>query len=260
MTALHQGRQETATGMDHLGDLHPISLDDLIQRAELLVRVDRKYVLGRADAEMLVATLPRTTLALDIDGRRQFGYTSLYYDTARLDSFRHTAQRRRRRFKVRTRAYEGGDTFLEVKTRRGFHTVKERMPWTLPGNLQLDRTGRDYALDRLAAAGIDDPGLLVPTLWTRYRRSTLFLPDSGARLTVDSQLNWHDVSGEARLVRGDLTIIETKSCSSPSSADRLLWSLGHRPVAVSKYATGLAALHPGLPHNRWHRLLNRAFC
>ncbi|HOB05588.1 MAG TPA: polyphosphate polymerase domain-containing protein [Propionibacteriaceae bacterium] len=249
----------TALGMDRLAELTPISLDQLVERAALLIRVDRKYVLSYADAEMLIATLPRTTMALEIAGDRSFGYTSLYYDTARLESYRQTAQRRRRRFKVRTRAYDNGATFLEVKTRRGPHTIKERTEWTLPGNQSLDAVGRSYAVDRLAAAGLDDPGQLLPTLWTRYRRSTLYLPDSGSRLTVDTNLAWQDTAGGARLDRPGLAIVETKSGSSPSSADRLLWSLGHRPQTISKYATGLAALHPGLPSNRWHRLLHRTF-
>ncbi len=244
--------------MDRLADLAPISLDDLVAQAALLVRVDRKYVLSRADAEMMVATLPRRTQVLEIDGQRSFGYTSLYYDTARLDSYRQTAHRRQRRYKVRTRSYENGAAFLEVKTRRGARTVKERMPWELPGTLQLDATGRSYAVDRLTAAGLADPGPLLPTLWTRYRRSTLVLPDSGARMTVDSELTWQDAPSGDLLERAGLTIVETKSPASPSSADRLLWSLGHRPVAVSKYATGLAALHPELPSNRWFRLLHSA--
>ena len=55
---------------------------------------------------------------------------------------------------MRTRSYENGAAFLEVKTRRGARTVKERMPWELPGTLQLDATGRSYAVDRLTAAGL----------------------------------------------------------------------------------------------------------
>ncbi len=246
-------------GMDRLDDLTAISLTDLVERAALLVRVDRKYVLSLADAEMVIATLPRDTQALEINDRRRFSYTSLYYDTARLDSFRQTALRRRRRFKVRTRSYEDGTSFLEVKTRRGAQTVKERTRWTLPADQHLDAYGRSFARDRLLAAGLDEPAPLVPTLWTRYRRSTLYLPDSGSRLTIDTDLTWQDVTSSSSLHRPGLAIVETKSGSSPSSADRLLWSLGHRPTAVSKYATGLAALHPDLPQNRWFRLLTTAF-
>jgi hypothetical protein len=41
--------------------------------------------------------------------------------------------------------------------------------------------------------------------------------------------------------------------------DRLLWSLGHRPDRISKYATGLAAMHAHLPQNKWRPVLKRHF-
>jgi hypothetical protein len=38
--------------------------------------------------------------------------------------------------------------------------------------------------------------------------------------------------------------------------DRQLWAAGHRPVRISKYGAGMAALHPDLPDLKWHRALN----
>ena len=55
------------------------------------------------------------------------------------------------------------------------------------------------------------------------------------------------------------TIVETKAGRAGSGADRLLWSLRHRPCPVSKYGTGLAALRPDLPANRWLPVLRRHF-
>ena len=43
----------------------------------------------------------------------------------------------------------------------------------------------------------------------------------------------------------------------PSSTDRLLWRHGHRPVRISKYGTGMAALHADLPAHPWRRVLDR---
>lgn len=54
---------------------------------------------------------------------------------------------------------------------------------------------------------------------------------------------------------GALAIVETKTPAAPSAADRWLWAAGHRPAVVSKYATGMALLHPELPANKWHRAL-----
>ena len=56
-----------------------------------------------------------------------------------------------------------------------------------------------------------------------------------------------------------LVIVETKSRSAATDVDRLLWRARCRPQPVSKFATGLAALRPELPHNRWARLLRGPF-
>ena len=85
--------------------------------------------------------------------------------------------------------------------------------------------------------------------------STLLLPDGGSRLTIDTDLEWRldGSTGQQRLE--GVVIVETKSASHACAADRLLWRSHHRPTAISKFATGMAALRPDLPRNRWHRLL-----
>ncbi|HMR49715.1 MAG TPA: VTC domain-containing protein [Arachnia sp.] len=236
----------TALTMDRLA---PVSLDELNATSALLTRIDRKYVLDDDAAASLLALLPSDTRQLEIGSRRCFGYHSLYFDTPSLESFRGTAHRRRRRYKVRIRSYDTGLRFLEVKTRRGAHTVKERIGCD---HMILTQEGAYYVEDRLDAARITPDGPLDPVLITEYRRRTFLLSD-GARLTVDTDLSWHSV-GRQLHVPG-LVIVETKSGARPSQADRLLWADGHRPEPISKYATGLAALRPHLPQNRWHRLL-----
>lgn len=240
----------SALAMDRLA---PVGLEELNATSALLTRIDRKYVLDEASASALQDRLPDTTRQLEIGARRCFSYRSLYFDTPSLESFRGTAHRRRRRYKVRIRSYDSGARFLEIKTRRGSHTVKERATCTRP---VLDNDGAAFVFDRLGNAGIAPDGPLDPVLTTRYRRRT-FLLDDGARLTVDTDLSW--LADADRLHLPGLVIVETKSGARPSAADRLLWEEGHRPQTISKYATGLAALRPGLPRNRWHRLLATTF-
>ena len=99
---------------------------------------------------------------------------------------------------------------------------------------------------------------LFPVIRTTYDRSTLLAPDGAGRITVDTDLSWRLPDG-ATLDLPDLVIVETKSLSAASATDRLLWRAGHRPVPVSKFATGLAALNPDLPRNRWARILRGPF-
>lgn len=232
----------------------PISLDELNAAAALLSRVDRKYALTLAAADAVVASLPNGTRALQIAGRRRFAYRSTYYDTPELTSFLDTARRRRRRFKVRTRTYvDSGERFLEVKTRRGGTTVKRRTRFAAAP--ELDAAALDFLTTALAEDDATLAGPLEPVLEVSYDRSTFLLPGAQCRVTVDRSIIWRDLRTGDTLTAPDLSIVETKSGNAPSAADRLLWRGGQRPVAVSKYATGLAALRADLPHNRWHRLL-----
>jgi hypothetical protein len=244
-----------------VGALRPIGLDELVDRASLLTRLDRKYMLPVVDLPLVLGGLDEDVQVLEIDGERKFAYRSVYFDTPDMDGYLGAARRRRRRFKVRVRTYlDSGEHFLEVKTRgpRGT-TVKNRIPYEGdPG--RLDAEARAYADDVLAEAGIDSAGFrFQPVLTTTYRRTTLLLPGSDSRLTVDTGLTWSLPDGTGVLRTPDRTIVETKAGRAGSGADRLLWSLKHRPCSVSKYGTGLAALRPDLPANRWLPVLRRHF-
>ncbi|MFB7887910.1 polyphosphate polymerase domain-containing protein [Cellulosimicrobium cellulans] len=247
--------------------LDGVGLDELVDAAALLTRVDRKYVLPVDDAVTALDTLARTTAArvLEIDGARSSAYESVYFDTPDLASFRLTATRRRRRFKVRTRTYlDSGTSFLEVKTRaaRGT-TLKQRVAHDeCPTALGA---GRTFIGQTLAAEGIDGvpEHALAPGLVSRYRRTTLLLPraDGAARATVDTGLAWQleQPGAHAPLTWSvpHLVVVETKGGSTPSDLDRLLWRHGHRPERISKYGTGLALLRPDLPDGPWRRVIRR---
>lgn len=239
--------------LDHL---RPIDLAGLEEGAALQTRRDRKYVVPVGDVDRIVDAVSRgDTRVLEIGARRAFRYESCYLDTPELVSYLDAARRRRRRFKVRTRRYlDDGATFLELKTRdvRGF-TAKHRIATDVHGGLTAE--GRRF-LRSLSAIPVD-PRRLEPTLRTRYRRVTL-LGAGTARMTIDTDLHW-SAPGGGRLAVPDIAIVETKSVGPPTVFDRRLWECGHRPTKISKYGTGLAALHPALPANKWHRVLAAHF-
>ena len=246
------------SAVDAVAGLATVTLDELNETASLQTRVDRKYVLTVADAEAILVGLPAGTRVVDVAGELSPLYRSTYLDTPGLDAYLTSAHRRRLRWKVRTRTYVASSTsFLEVKTRRRTQTVKQRTPWA-GGSASVvgDTEGRGYAASQLRGAGIHvDVSSLVPTLRTRYRRVTLLMPGGDARATVDSGLTWTTPTDDQAQTWTGHVVLETKSCAAPSALDRLLWQAGHRPQPLSKYAVGLAQLHPDLPHNRWHRLL-----
>ena len=170
-------------------DLPPTTLDELVARAALLTRVDRKYVLRRDEAHEALSGLSAhragepPVRVLEIGGRREQTYESVYFDTPTLLSYRLAAHGRRRRFKVRTRSYvDSRRSFVEVKTRaeRGA-TVKERAPLD-PAACALSGTARDFADAALARAGQEAPQRLDlrPVMTVGYRRSTLYVPPGRA--------------------------------------------------------------------------------
>lgn len=258
MTASTRDLDRVVAGID------PVRLDELMDRAALQTRTDRKYVLPLPVTTDLVADLRERTHVLEIAGSRTFGYESVYFDTPALRSFMLAAHRRPARFKIRTRTYlDSGECWLEVKTRdRRGRTVKTRQPHDLADHRRLTPDGQEFVravLDenRLSTS---EAGSLRPTLVTRYSRTTLLVAGTtladDSRLTIDTGLVCsRDDSTVARLP--SRAVVETKSGVGASAVDRLLWSRGHRPSQISKYGTGLAALDPDLPASKWMRVLHR---
>ena len=203
-------------------------------------------------------------------------------------------RRRRFKVRTRT-YLDSGLCFLEVKTcgARG-STVKRRMGYHADDASRLTGPGLAFVAACLAGAGVtgsaaarEVAAALRPVLATTYERTTLHLPRAEARATIDTALTWRRLGpaapagSSAGAVVGvpmspqalrpahltaavnegepvsvaDIAVVETKNPATPSPADRALWEAGYRPTRISKYATGMALLHPELPANRWYRTL-----
>ena len=242
-----------------LDGFDPIDLDRLDRVAKLRTRKDRKYVLTADELGALLESLSGVrddVRILDIDGCRWFRYESIYFDTERFDSYRLAAHRRPQRFKARVRQYVDADVATaEVKTknRRG-RTHKHRR--TIDDHTTCADAIRSLAAEIAESAVFADE--LTPVLTSRYRRATLAFPADGVRVTIDAAYRCIAADGTNTALE-ERFIVETKTGGGPSLVDRTLWRAGHRPEKISKYATGLAALRPGLPANRWHPVLREHF-
>lgn len=238
----------------------PIGLAEVAEGASLQTRVDKKYLVPTQVLASVVRQLGLSLKVLDIDGRRVFGYESVYFDTDDLDFYRDHVMGRRQRNKVRTRLYvDSGLTMLEVKAKGGRgETVKHRMDWDRE-SLDRIRTSKK----ELDGEGFVDAYLsgrhqatsLRPSLLSRYRRTTFVDVEAGLRLTCDIDLSFGGL-GKAVVVPPGRVLVETKSESGRSTADRLLHRYGQRDLAVSKYCVGVA-MTSGRPANRWHRTVKR---
>ncbi len=241
---------------ERLLDFEPVGLDELSRTADLQTRKDRKYLVSAADLPALVAALGSGCRVLTIGDRNQFAYRSTYFDTPGLDSYFDAAHRRPSRFKVRTRHYL--DTrlcMLEVKTRdRRGCTVKHRMSCDPAEEDGLTTSGRAFLHTIEQTSAVAET--LRLSLTTTYQRTTVLLDnDEPARVTIDTTVRWR--GSESDLALGPLALIETKTAGRPCEFDQILSRLGHRPTIISKYCTGLAALNPTLPANKWNQVLRR---
>lgn len=243
--------------IDTVHALSALTLDEVNEKAALQTRVDRKYIVRPDTWGNVLASLDSAPSVLEIDGRRSFRYSSTYYDTSQLDSYRDAARSRPHRYKVRTRHYlDTGSSAVEVKMRSASGATAKSRQW-----LDSDTPEGGHRLPADAATFVgeferigDKAHQLTEVLTTSYERVTLVTAD--ARVTVDRHVAADDVDGQ-HMDYGDLLIVETKSAGGAGAVDRALWANGIRPARISKYCTSLAALRPELPSNRWSRSIRR---
>jgi hypothetical protein len=239
----------------------PVDLAELDAAAALAHRVDTKYLVpATVLAEVLIQLQP-THACLTIDGRQSFQYTTSYVDSPELTCYHDHRRGVRKRWKARTRLYEdSGQSRWEVKLKDGRGmTVKHAL--TLPAGVDGHLTPQMRSfLDEVLRRHyqLRAPAELATTLRVGYRRTTLTQLGQENRMTVDADLQMTSSGGHA-LLHPDLVLVETKSLSGRSAADRVLRAAGARPSSVSKYCAGIALLDASLPNHPWRQLLRRHF-
>lgn len=260
-TALRTGRGPGRWGADlHSATLKPdpqklvaelnaISLAELDRRAALLKRVDNKYVLGEDALRRLLERVRSDHVVLEIDGRRAFGYESQYFDTPGLRCFLDHVEDRRPRFKARTRYYRAtGHCVFEVKLKNAAdETDKRQVDHPVGDRDRMTDEAERCLQEALADAGIELDEHLEPALRTQFERATVAARDGSDRVTIDVDVRLSRRGAGEKLLRPELAVMEAKSESGDSAADRALADLGVEPVSLSKYRVGIALLTDALP-------------
>ncbi|MCO4848760.1 MAG: polyphosphate polymerase domain-containing protein [Yoonia sp.] len=232
----------------------PITLEQLNAKAEMMARIDNKYVV---QSDQLLALVPHFSQAfdiLDIKEQRAFTYDTRYFDDAARSAYFEHHQGKRRGFKVRVRNYvDARLCFLEVKVKgqRGM-TEKYRMPYDLNDLSDLTPDASVFAKNtysRQYDKSFDYH--LRPSLDVRYQRMTLVARSGGERMTIDTDLRFQ--SEDQMFATGTgVFIVETKSANGRGLADRLLRTAGERPTRrCSKYCIGMAATGQVTRYNRF---------
>ncbi|MBI4516366.1 MAG: polyphosphate polymerase domain-containing protein [Deltaproteobacteria bacterium] len=164
----------------------------------VIARYEFKYRIAPAMVAPIRAAVRRFCQSDDASVRAPYVISSLYLDSPRRVLYRHTKERRPRRYKLRIRRYDSGSLYFEVKRREKGVIVKSRVavdPEHWPAVLLDPRTlGRcrlspadtrklqDF-LDRSLRIGAE------PATVVRYRREAyVSRADDYGRVTFDCQL------------------------------------------------------------------------
>lgn len=233
--------------MDHavaicLETFSPISLETLNGKAEMLERIDNKYIMPAAQLLPALDALKEMFDVLDIEGQRVFSYATRYFDDPELRGYYDHHQRRRKRVKARVRQYvDAGFSYLEVKVNElRSMTAKRRMKVGAPLR-SLD----DQCMDFVRKCYRDCYGdefckVLQPVILIEYQRITLVAKEGGERLTIDTGMKFSG-SKASRAADPSIFIIETKSARGNGIADKV-FRAQHATVTkrVSKFCIGMA--------------------
>jgi VTC domain len=221
-----------------------VSLAALDDRAALLRRVDAKYAIDRDSFLELARTLRDDHEVLEIDGRREFGYCTTYFETPELRCFSDHVEGRVPRFKARTRLYEdSNECVFEVKLKRGDdETDKRQLHYSAADSERLTAAARECLHEALRDAGISLADELEPRLRTTFRRITLAARGGSERLTCDVEVRLSSLDGRSVELRRDLILVETKTENGDSAADRALARAGAGSISLSKYRVGMSRL------------------
>lgn len=234
-----------------LQDFRPITLDEM-SGIKLMNRIDTKFVTTR-DRLLLLLDMARDEYrAQDLRGNRLSRYETTYFDTHDFAMYRIHQAGHAGRQKIRFRTYVSSNLqFMEVKTKNNHgRTKKKRIPVS---DMNLaDEQKRLF----LAAHLRYDADSLQPAIRNQFDRITLVNHAKTERLTIDTNLAFHNlVSGEERQMN-PLVVIELKRdglCYSPVL--EMLRQLRIQPHGFSKYCMGSALTNAQLPVNRFKEKL-----
>ncbi|MCI0522410.1 MAG: VTC domain-containing protein, partial [Bacteroidales bacterium] len=149
------------TSIRHILDIYaPIGLEEIVS-VRFMNRVDTKYLFPVSKLPELLENAVDSYHILEIEGRREFNYTTVYFDTPSLLFFNQHVTGRLTRHKVRLRTYDtNGLTFLEVKEKSNKGRTSKTRIRSDEDDPQDDEQSRNFLQELIAA----DPASLKPVI------------------------------------------------------------------------------------------------
>ncbi|MBR5170506.1 MAG: polyphosphate polymerase domain-containing protein [Muribaculaceae bacterium] len=253
----------------------PISLDEM-SGIKLMNRTDTKFVTTVDRLKLLLMLATQDYRIQEIDGRRVAEYYTAYFDTPDNNMYIVHQNGHAGRQKLRIRSYvDSGLNYLEVKTKNNHgRTKKKRVdmvdfdPKHPDHGIRFLRQDDQYKqYDEFLRKHLRyDPTILSEHMENHFHRITLVNKAKTERLTIDTDLCFHNLKTGNDADLTGLVIIELKRDGlQPSPILGMLRDLRIKPCGFSKYCMGSALTNPALKRNNFkerlrliERLLSRA--
>lgn len=235
-----------------LNTFSPISLEEM-SAVKLMNRTDTKFVTTMPVLCQLLKMAGKDYYIQEIGGERNMSYDTTYFDTNEMAMFYEHQHGHTNRQKIRFRTYVNSHLqFMEIKTKNNHGRTKKKRIEVADMNL------RDQAKRAFLSANLHyDIDSLRPTISNKFDRITLVNRAKTERLTIDTNLRFHnEVTGQERNM-GQLVVIELKRdglCYSPVL--NMLRELRVKPHGFSKYCMGAAFTNEQLQVNRFKPKMN----
>ena len=232
-----------------LKDLPAISLQEM-DKASLMDRIDNKYIFPVKDLTNLLNEVKNDYFIFEINDKRISHYSTLYYDTQKLDLYHSHHSGKLNRYKVREREYtDSGICFFEIKFKNNKKlTIKRRIPVHSINN-KIEGITSEF-LKETSNLDAED---LSPTLWVDYDRITLVSKTLDERVTFDLNLTFSFDGKEEKIT--DLITIEAKRTKQTKSTPviKYLKQNSIREGGFSKYCLGMASIYNELKANNFKK-------
>lgn len=233
----------------------------------LMNRTDTKFVTNIATLRKLLKLAVWQYRAQEIDGKRQARYYTMYFDTPDMQMYTCHHSGHANRQKLRIRSYvDSGLNFLEVKTKNNHKRTRKKRttmfdfdPLAPARNIAFDSHDDNFKeYDSFLRENLwYKPEIMEEAIENRFNRITLVNNNKTERLTIDTDLCFHNIHTGNDCSLPELAIIELKRDGLvPSPILSLLNELRIKPLGFSKYCIGTALTNPDIRQNRFKQRLH----
>ena len=228
--------------LELLNKFDTLSLIDLQNKAPLMEREDKKFVLATHQINNVLVDCLKEYQILKIENDLFFDYKTAYYDTKDLELYQNHHNGKGNRNKIRKRLYvNSGLTFVEIKnkTNKG-KTIKHR--------LESDTIiAAEKFITTHSGLSVAD---LSKKLSIEYSRITLLHKTKLEKVTLDYNLVFKD---EKSTVKYENIVIAEVKTEKPTAIDFCLIMKKYtiREGSLSKYCLGLISLNNKIKHNNF---------